>query len=255
MENNENPTTSTDSAAATPPSETGTQLVPAHQGSLELLDARWDLGSGRTAKFRIVENGQRLIEHPFAKFVMRRGGRVGTRFQAAFIRVGDGTPWWRGETMLAGGGNPLQAGMWVKFWFPDDDLDHPFSGCMARKKDEPGDLFDVVFVEIDDDESVIDEKERANAEKGQREQRLAQYAALLGTNELFLQWLSETVLMPDNKTREKEWWRAEDHIARWIRWICQIESRAELDRNAEAAQRFHDRVREPYRKWSHTKED
>ena len=220
-----------------------------------MLDAKWDLTSGRTARFRIVANGEQLIVHPFARFVMRRGGRVGTRFESAFIRVGDGTPWYRGEAMLAGGGNPLQSGMWVKFWFPDDDIDHPFSGCTPRGRTSPGDLFDVVLVEKDDDESLIDEKERENAERGQRSESLARYAALLGTNELFLQWLSETVLMPDNKTRSVEWWKGEDHVARWIRWACQIESRAELDRNPSAAARFHERVREPYRKWSHTSED
>lgn len=252
----EKTTTPSEVTAQTPDPSPSNQLVPAHQGTLELLDARWDLTSGRTAKFRIVQNGHPLITHPFAPFVQRRGNRVGTRFQAAFIRTGDSNPWWRGETMLAGGGNPLQSGMWVKFWFPDDDVDHPFVGCSARTQKLPGDLFDCVFVEVADDESLIDEKQRKLAEQGQRgEQRLAQYAALLGTNELFLQWISETVLMPDGKPREVAWWRTEDHVARWVRWICKIDSRAELDRNAEAAERFHKNVREPYSNWRHMRED
>lgn len=223
---------------------------------MELLDARWDLTSGRTARFRLVQNGTPYITHPFAPFVQRRGNRVGTRFMSAFIRIGDQSPWWRGETMLAGGGNPLQSGMWVKFWFPDEDLDHQFAGCSPRTQKLPGDLFDVVLVEVADDETLIDEAKRKNADQHHRgEQRLAQYAALLGTNELFLQWLSEAVLMPDNKPREVKWWKVEDHVARYIRWICKIDSRAELDRNAQAAELFHKHVREPYNRWRHTRED
>lgn len=266
---------------------THSDLVPAHQGTLELLDARWDLSSGRTVRFRLVANGHPYITHPFAQFVQRRGGKVGTRFRAAFIRVGEEKPWWAGEVMLAGGGNPLQSGMWVKFWIDDDQMfpnvdeldakirggistedllawlkykivEHPFQGCTSRGRDHPGDLFDAVFLELDDDDNIIDQRMRERVEKLSRDQpkrHLAQYAAMLGMNELFLQYLSEMVRMTDGKTRSVEWWRQRDHVARYIRWICKIESRADLDRNAEAEQRFHRFVREPYANWSSTRED
>jgi hypothetical protein len=37
--------------------------------------------------------------------------------------------------------------------------------------------------------------------------------------------------------------------------VCQIESRADLDRNAKAAEMFHDRIRRPYSEWRSTTED
>lgn len=302
MESNEQPSAKTSSQAPTgaevpaaaPTPEPRGQIVPAHQGSLELLDAKWDVGSGRTAKFRLVPNGKPYIDHPFRDFVQRRGGRLGTRFRAAFIRVGESSPYYVGEVMLAGGGNPLQAGMWVKFWFDEDSVfpsadelkrhspageganwdefwkwlrgtikEHPFEGCTARSNTEPGDLFDAVFLELDDDDNIVDPTKRAEVERLAHDQHeshaLARYAALLGTNALFVQWLSEEILLPTKdappSTRPVSWWNEGDHVARWIRWICQVESRSDLDRNVEAARRFHQHVREPYNNWRHMRED
>ncbi|TAL89264.1 MAG: hypothetical protein EPN62_08675 [Candidimonas sp.] len=37
-----------------------------------------------------------------------------------------------------------------------------------------------------------------------------------------------------------------EEAADWIRHVCGVESRAELDHNAAAAKRFHDEIRRPY---------
>ena len=230
--------------------------IVAHQGMMELLDAKWELNSGRTVKLRIVDNPEApLIVNPFTQFVRRRGNRVGTRFEAAFVRYGEGRPFFKGEMMLAGGGQPLGQGMWVKFWLDDEADHHPFAGCAGRKGDHPGDLFGVVMVELDDDDVVIDQAKRRRVE-GKQGGALARYSALLCTNELFLQYLSEKMGVGDPITyRPAEWWASEDHAARWIRWACGVESRAELDNNAKAAEIFHERIRRPYSEWRSTSED
>lgn len=230
----------------------------AYKGTVELLDAAWDLRTGRTVRFRLVPDDEKPFDrHPFADHVYRRGNRVGTRFKSAFVRIGDEQPFFSGEMMLAGGGNPLGAGMWVKFWLDEEPDRHPFSGCAGRKGDAPGDLFAAVFVEIDDDDEAINQQKRGRVERvGRRQQSLAQYAALLCTNSLFLQWLSETVRVGSGSNLvPADWWAREDHAARWMRYVCNIESRADLDRNPEAAQRFHDLVRRPYADWSNMRED
>lgn len=234
--------------------------IVAHQGMMELIDAKWELHSGRTVKLRIVQNPEQpLIVNPFGAFVRRRGNRVGTRFNAVFVRYGAGTPFFQGELMLAGGGHPLGQGMWVKFWLDDEESNHPFAGCMGRKGDHPGDLFAVVMVELDDDDMAIDQAKRARLEKGVRGGALARYSALLCTNELFLQYLSEHIVVDTSgehqPNRPAEWWAKEDHAARWIRWACGVESRAELDNNAKAAEIFHERIRRPYSEWRGTSED
>ena len=235
---------------------TETLPIVAHQGMMELIDAKWELHSGRTVKFRIVDSPtEPFLVNPFSSFVRRRGNRVGTRFKAAFVRYGEGTPFFSGELMLAGGGQPLGAGMWVRFWLDEEETEHPFAGCMGRKGDQPGDLFGVVMVELDDDDQAIDQKKRARLEKQKHKGKgLARYAALLCHHDLFLQYLSEKVPVK-TQSRSVEWWGEDEHAARWLRWICNIESRAELDHNPKAEDLFHERIRRPYSEWRGTSED
>ena len=235
---------------------TETLPIVAHQGMMELIDAKWELHSGRTVKLRIVDNPEEpLVVNPFTQFVRRRGNRVGTRFKAAFVRYGEGTPFFSGELMLAGGGQPLGQGMWVRFWLDEEETEHPFAGCMGRKGDQPGDLFGVVMVELDDDDEAIDQKKRARLEKQKHKGAgLSRYAALLCHHDLFLQYLSEKVPVK-TQSRSVEWWGEDEHAARWMRWICTIESRAELDHNPKAEELFHERIRRPYSEWRGTSED
>lgn len=236
--------------------------IIAHQGIVELIDAKWELNRGRTVKFRIVESPEApLIIHPFTQFVKRRGNRVGTRFKCAFVRYGDDQSFFNGECMLMSGGNPLGQGMWVSFWLDNEASDHPFAGCAGRGADQPGDLFAVVFVELDDDDEIIDQRKRARLEGVvSRGGTLARYSAQLCTNDVFLQYLSEKVLVP-KATKEQpeslsaEWWGTDDHAARWIRWMCGVESRADLDHNMKAAEVFHERIRRPYSDWRGHTED
>jgi len=41
----------------------------------------------------------------------------------------------------------------------------------------------------------------------------------------------------------------EDHAIYCVRNVCQVESRAEIDNDPEAAERFHRLIRGPYAKW------
>lgn len=239
-------------------STTSSENLPiiAHKGGLELIDAEWRLNSGRTVKFRLVSDNGPLVVHPFMQFVRRRGNRVGTRFMVAMTRVGEETTFFQGEVMLMGGGNPLGQGMWVKFWLDDDADSHPFAGCAGRHGSDPGDMFEAAFVELDDDDRPINQTKRDRVEKGRRRQGgLCRWAAARSHDKLFLQYLSENITMPDGKSRPVSWWEEEDHVARWIRWVCQVESRADLDRNQRAAEQFHERIRRPYSEWRSTSED
>ncbi len=238
----------------------GTLPIIAHQGGLELIDAKWELNSGRTVKFRLVGSDETpMIVHPFAEFVRRRGNRVGTRFMAAITRVGEDEVLFQGELMLAGGGNPLGQGMRERYWMDEEATSHPFSGCAGRRANEPGDLFMAAFVELDSDDEPINQEKRARIEKANGAPKggpLCKWAATKGHDKLFHQWLSECV--PTKKgLRPISWWTepGEDRVAWWVRWICGVESRADLDNNAQAAEKFHDRIRRPYSEWRSTAED
>ena len=253
----------TDTAVADPEqpaSTTSSETLPiiAHKGGLELIDAEWKLNTGRTVKFRLVSDNGPLLVHPFLNFVRRRGNRVGTRFMVAMTRVGEETTFFQGEMMLCGGGNPLGQGMWVKFWLDEDANSHPFAGCAGRHGSEPGDMFEAAFVELDDDDRPINQEKRDRVEKHgpkRRQGSLCRWAAARSHDKLFLQYLSENIQLPDGKCRSVTWWESKDHVARWIRWVCQIESRADLDINQKAAELFHERIRRPYSEWRSTSED
>lgn len=223
-----------------------TQPIVAHQGQLELLDAKWELTNGRTVKFRLVEGVSATGVHPFKRFTRKRGGRLGTRFQVSFVPA-SGEPMMM-EAMLAGGGEPLGQGQWVKFWLDDEAVHHPFAGYHGRTKDRPGDIFTAVFVEIDDDETPVDQVAQARLEKARHKQGLSNYAALLSYNDNFLRYLAEKVVVGGG-LHSVEWWREDDHVARFIRWKCQVGSRSELDTNEKAAAIFHEQIRVPFKDW------
>ncbi len=247
-----------DPGAETPSTRSSNLPIIAHKGGLELIDAEWKLNSGRTVKFRLVSDNGPLIVHPFLTFVRRRGNRVGTRFMVAATRVGEEQTFFQGEMMLAGGGNPLGQGMWVRFWLDEEATAHPFSGCAGRRGDEPGDMFEAAFVELDDDDQPINQEKRDRVEKPRKKGgALCRWAAMRSHDKLFLHYLAENIQLPDHKTRPVSWWDkpGEDHVARYIRWVCQIESRADLDLNPRAAEIFHERIRRPYSEWRGTAED
>ena len=237
--------------------------IVAHKGMVELIDASWNLTKGRTVKFRLVDDAAApLIVHPFTQFVRRRGNRPGTRFNATFVRYGMEDVFYQGEIMLMSGGNPLGQGMWVSFWLDAEGGDHPFAGCTGRGSDHPGDMFAVVFVELDDDDEPINQEKRRRLEavRGNRGGALARLAGQWCSNEQFLQYLSEKVQIPKTTkeqptSRPVDWWRQDDRAARWIRWMCGIESRADLDHNAKAAETFHEKIRLPFMDWKNHSED
>ncbi len=232
--------------------------IIAHKGGLELIDAEWKLNSGRTVKFRLVSDNGPLLIHPFLSFVRRRGNRVGSRFMVAITRVGDDQIFFQGEMMLAGGGNPLGQGMWVRFWLDEEASSHPFAGCAGRRGDDPGDMFEAAFVELDDDDRPINQEKRDRVERHKKPNNpLCRWAASRSHDKLFLHYLAENIQLPNKKTRSVKWWDSpgEERVARYIRWVCQIESRSDLDKNPKAAELFHERIRRPYSEWRGTSED
>lgn len=147
------------------------------------------------------------------------------------------TPTFQGEMQLAGWQESHTSGAKLTFWLSDSaDLD-VFRGMTARKGHRAGQRFAVVLVEIGDDEQpVIPEIAPAPAPAIERPKGgdLARMAGM---------WCADPEF--------RDWSRTDsaDHAADWIRDVCEVESRAELDNNAHAAQLFHRLVRIPFMAW------
>ena len=76
----------------------------------------------------------------------------------------------------------------------------------GRKGDVPGDMYSAAFVELDDDDSAIDQRKREKVEDAHARagQKLSQYCYLLCNNEMFILYLEERE--PVNKQAQTIKW-------------------------------------------------
>lgn len=131
----------------------------AWQGEVEVLNATWSLDQGRMVEFRLCGEAFNRV-HPFKIYQQRRGGRVGTRFTAAFARITSGEHLNTFDLMLASWKDGSTNGQSVVFWIDDEPDMHPFAGCERRKNGTPGDMFALVLVELQDDDTPINQAHR-----------------------------------------------------------------------------------------------
>jgi hypothetical protein len=260
----------------------------AFQGNIEILNATWSLDEGRMVEFRLCGDSFGRL-HPFKKYQQRRNGRVGTRFMGAF--AADGEPVrYQGEVMLASWKDTSGTGLSVRLWLDNEHSEHPFAGCQRRKNGTPGDILFLALVEIQDDETQVDQDQRdritgagatgsvesgpwdgpqtagadtADQRAAQSPQRsdgarnpaagrsaggsskprkLSSSAHLLLGGALFLRYLQET-----KATLVKEWTSEKARL--YAKNVMKVESLSDLDRDPEAAKRFHQLIRRPYDMW------
>lgn len=264
------------------------QNIIAFQGECEVLDASWSLRDGRQVTFRICGEPYGRI-HPFKQYQQRRGGKVGTRFTAAFARPSTGEALSTFELMLCSWKDSSTAGQQVTFWIDDEPDAHPFCGCAYRQNGTPGEIFAVVLVELDDEDKPVTQQSVADAvrdqycaEAGIPEQRavgstpesavqtsgkaavagagdarpvanrpaggakgarkLSSTAHLLVSSPLFLRYLQET-----KAALVKDW--SSDKARVYAKGVMKVESLSDLDRNQDAARRYHELIRKPYARW------
>lgn len=256
------------------------QNIIAFQGECEVLDASWSLRDGRQVTFRLCGEPYGRI-HPFKKYQQRRGGKVGARFRASFARSTSGEVLNTFDLMLASWKDSSTAGQQVTFWIDDEPDAHPFCGCSYRQNGTPGEIFALVLVELNDDDTAIDQAQRQSVEssvgasgavtarsevpegtcrdpvhsggskppvrnqaatKGSSPRKLSSTAHLLVSSALFVRYLQET-----KSNLVKDW--TTDKAKIYAKGLIKVESLSDLDRNTDAATRYHDLIRRPYDKW------
>jgi hypothetical protein len=159
------------------------------------------------------------------------------------------TPAFQGELQLASWSESANGGAKVVFWLADaDDLD-VFKAMTVRKGNRAGQRFAAVLVEIGDDERPVEPQGEVAAAADAQLARLAgdttAKADLKGgaLAKLAGRWCQSPEF--------REWADVADadEAAEYIRAMCGVESRAELDHNPEAAAAFHKYIRQPYADW------
>lgn len=249
-------------------------------GQVEILNATWSLDTGRSVELRLCgESFDRV--HPFKRFQKKRNGHVGTRFKAGFCRTDNAEQVLAMECMLMGWKDSSSIGQSITLWL-DDEVDvHPFAGCTRRKAGTTGDLYELVLVELNDDESAVNQHQseglgtgtgpagaapegpqvpqatgknpvhpgrsgsgaRAPAgTQGRAPRKFSSSVHLLVTSARYVQWLQET-----KGTLVKKW--TSELARQYTKKVIKVESLSDLDRDPAAVKRFHEEIRRPYERW------
>lgn len=139
--------------------------------------------------------------------------------------------------MLLAWSETHSGGAKVTFLLPDAESLEPFKAMTVAKGKTAGQRLALVAVEIGDDEQPVNQcdstilKPSNSGELKLKGGDLAKLAGVLCANPDFLEWGD---------------FSNESIAADWIRTTCGVSSRAELDHNPEAAQKFHRLVRIPF---------
>jgi hypothetical protein len=145
------------------------------------------------------------------------------------------------ELMLAAWGE-TPAGQTVRFWLDEHAEVHPFARFKKRHGKTPGSTFQVIMVELTDDEQPVDQVKQSVVERARKKQTLSQQAHLMITSPMFVQYLTET-----RSGVMKSW--SPDTAKEYVKAVLKIESLSELDKSEMVAGRFHELVRKPYARW------
>lgn len=207
--------------------------IVAWSGEVEFDGASWSDVDGWRVRFRVIQlPGDAKRSNPFKAFTKRSGDRPGTRFVASLHPVAYGKPY-EGEVALAAWSDSTR-GWTVSLQFAEEPVS--FVGCMRRNKETPGTRFMGALVEIDHDETVINQERREKVERDmtagrKADKKLSGTAAILGKNPQFWEWLRETI-------QEGGW--NETTATTWLKSHIGVDSRSELDdpRNTLAIQKF-----------------
>lgn len=216
--------------------------IVAYQGEVEFDGVFFDDVNGWRLRFRLIGlAGVSDRANPMKKFTKRRGDRAGTRFRAQINPVAFGQEF-SGDVMLVAWADST-SGWNATFMVAESP---GFDGCLRRKADRVGTRFMMVLVEIDSDETAVNQElreriERAQA-RGTKARLLSNFAAMLVKNPQFHEWLRETI-------NDIQW--GEESADRWLKHELGIDSKADLDdaRNTLAIEKY-GKVRAQFGDWN-----
>lgn len=235
--------------------ENTTAGLIAYNGELELMNAKWELSSGRTVEFRLIETSMTEDDlNPFKEYQKRRNGHVGQRFHAAIVPVGAEIPAYDGEAMLAGWAD-TERGKTVKFWLDHEATTHPFAGFNKRTASGTGTLFMGALVVLNCDGSAIDQHQQAVAEgRPAPARKLSSQVHLMVTSPLFCQFLTErskkTATIHSKGLTWSSMHKGEMMSRAYVKSVLGIESLSVLDKDPAMADKFHNTFRRPFARWN-----
>lgn len=216
-----------------------TEDLIAFHGPVTLLG--WSHTSAQGARIKLGLLSRDELAH-FDKAAKRRKGHTGQRYRAAWQDAEgkpiDGGPALPIELSLIGCQWSQNRGASVLFQIERDALDALEGVPTQDNSATPWNGY-VALVELGDDEQAIDQQQRERVERvigGP----ISKHAARLCRDPQFHRFLED--IGGQDVTDES--------AAEWVRTTCGVQSRAELDHNPIAADKYEHMVKRPFIRWS-----
>jgi len=143
------------------------------------------------------------------------------------------TPTFAGEIQLAGWSESHTSGCKVTFWLSSPDELEAFRALTVRKGNTAGHRFMAALVEIGEDDLPVQQPTPEKPKGGE----LARLAGIWSNEPKFWRWVNASGFTAIDNDMQ---------AAAYIRSVCEVESRAELDNNDRAGMRFQEMIRLPY---------
>ena len=156
-----------------------------------------------------------------------------------------------GEVMLVGADWSHQAGHTAKFMFTDSDMEHhPMAEHTTRRGQKAGTRFQIILIELQDDETAVNQDKREVLEKAtdtgpKKKTNRIRNAAMLCQDEGFWRYLETLNYVRDSQTNKFKI----DVASEYIRRKVGIDSRAALGTDDAAWQRYQTQVVQPFHEW------
>lgn len=147
------------------------------------------------------------------------------------------TPTFSGEMQLAGWSESHTSGCKVTFWLSSSDELEAFRALTVRKGNTAGHRFMAALVEIGDDEQPVQSDIGKTISEKPKGGELARLAGIWCNEPKFWRWVNASGFTAIDNDMQ---------AAAYIRSVCEVESRAELDNNDRAGMRFQEMIRLPY---------
>lgn len=151
------------------------------------------------------------------------------------------------EVQFAGWSDSHTSGPKVTLWLRDSEQLEAFRAMTVRKGNTAGQRLAMVLVQIGDDELPVAQEDAPADVPAPKGGQLAKLAGMMCQSHEFVEWLAHEFPVAHRKAEERLVESEPHEIAvAVLREVCGIKSRAELDHNEAAADRFHRFVRIPY---------
>ncbi len=151
------------------------------------------------------------------------------------------TPTFAGELQLAGWSESHNSGCKVTFWLQSSEELEAFRALTVRKGNTAGHRFMAALVEIGDDEKPVEPPEKT-AKQPREPMGDACYRTVMWCQDPEF-WKFLESHYPDAIINNAI------HAAEYVKTVCDVVSRKELDTEPEANRLWHEKIRGPYSKW------